>query len=118
MPLFTPIWTPLGSGHRWKISFRNLLTEIALNSTDTTLACGQARYILDHLPERIDADLKKRTYIEKIFDAIESYSDNSEIRYVGGCVRKIINNENVDDIDLAPLSSYLLQLAPLNKIPK
>ena len=46
-------------------------------------------------------DLKKRTYIEKIFEAIESYSDNGEIRYVGGCVRKIINNENVDDIDLA-----------------
>ena len=46
-------------------------------------------------------NLKKRTYIEKIFEAIESYSDNGEIRYVGGCVRKIINNENVDDIDLA-----------------
>ena len=45
-------------------------------------------------------DLKKEL-IEKIFDAIESYSDNGEIRYVGGCVRKIINNENVDDIDLA-----------------
>ena len=46
-------------------------------------------------------NLKKRTDVEKIFEAIELYSDNGEIRYVGGCVRKIINNENVDDIDLA-----------------
>ena len=28
-------------------------------------------------------------------------TENSEIRYVGGCVRKIINKEEVDDIDLA-----------------
>ena len=46
-------------------------------------------------------DIKKNTAVEKIFTAIHSYSDNSEIRYVGGCVRKIINKEKVDDIDLA-----------------
>ena len=45
--------------------------------------------------------LRRDTNIEKIFDAIESYSEEAEIRYVGGCVRKIINNEKVDDIDLA-----------------
>ena len=45
--------------------------------------------------------LRKETNVEKIFNAIESYSDQAEIRYVGGCVRKIINNEKVDDIDLA-----------------
>ena len=39
--------------------------------------------------------------IDKIFKCISEYSDISEIRYVGGCVRKIINNEIVDDIDLA-----------------
>ncbi len=37
----------------------------------------------------------------KIFQAINSYSSLSEIRYVGGCVRKILNKEEVDDIDLA-----------------
>ena len=37
----------------------------------------------------------------KIFQAINSYSSLSEIRYVGGCVRKILNEEEVDDIDLA-----------------
>ncbi len=45
--------------------------------------------------------LRKDTNVEKIFNAIESYSNEAEIRYVGGCVRKIINNEKVDDIDLA-----------------
>ena len=45
--------------------------------------------------------IKKETEIEKIFNAISSFSENSEIRYVGGCVRKIINKEKVDDIDLA-----------------
>ena len=45
--------------------------------------------------------IKKKTGVEKIFRAVEEFSDISEIRYVGGCVRKIINNELVDDIDLA-----------------
>ena len=36
-----------------------------------------------------------------LFKAVESYSDESEIRYVGGCVRKILKNEKVNDIDLA-----------------
>jgi tRNA nucleotidyltransferase/poly(A) polymerase len=46
-------------------------------------------------------DIKKKTEVEKIFNALDSFSKNSEIRYVGGCVRKIINKEEVDDIDLA-----------------
>ena len=45
-------------------------------------------------------DIKKKG-VEKIFNALNSFSTNSEIRYVGGCVRKIINKEEVDDIDLA-----------------
>ena len=36
-----------------------------------------------------------------LFGAIENYSEKSEIRYVGGCVRKILNNEKIDDIDFA-----------------
>ena len=46
-------------------------------------------------------NIKKKIEIEKIFNAISSFSKNSEIRYIGGCVRKIINKEIVDDIDLA-----------------
>ena len=45
--------------------------------------------------------IKREIEIEKIFNAINSFSTDSEIRYVGGCVRKIINKEKVDDIDLA-----------------
>ena len=46
-------------------------------------------------------NIKKETSVEEIFSAINSFSSNSEIRFVGGCVRKIINKEKVDDIDLA-----------------
>ncbi len=45
--------------------------------------------------------LKKKTNIEKIFNLIESYSKEAQVRYVGGCVRKILNQEIIDDIDLA-----------------
>ena len=43
----------------------------------------------------------KTTEISKLFDSISNFNDTSEIRYVGGCVRKILNQEEVDDIDLA-----------------
>ena len=46
-------------------------------------------------------NIRKTTEIDKIFNAISSFSKNSEIRYVGGCIRQIINKEKVNDIDLA-----------------
>ncbi len=55
---------------------------------------------LDYINQSIQ-DLTKKTTALKIFQAINSYSSEGEIRYVGGCVRKIINKEKVDDIDLA-----------------
>ena len=55
---------------------------------------------LDYVSQNIK-DITKNTPANKIFDAINSFSSDSEIRYVGGCVRKIINKEKVDDIDLA-----------------
>ena len=55
---------------------------------------------LDYLIKDIK-DLTKNTPVIKIFDAIENYSLESEIRYVGGCIRKLINKEKVDDIDLS-----------------
>ena len=45
--------------------------------------------------------LKEKTKIDKIFKSITDSSENSEVRYVGGCIRKILNKEEVDDIDLA-----------------
>jgi len=55
---------------------------------------------LDYISREIK-NLTSKTPSHRIFEAINSYSAESEIRYVGGCIRKIINNETVDDIDLA-----------------
>ena len=55
---------------------------------------------LDYISQNIK-DITQQTPASKIFDAINTYSEISEIRYVGGCIRKIIRKENVDDIDLA-----------------
>ena len=46
-------------------------------------------------------EITKQTKVSELFKAISNYNDISEIRYVGGCVRKILNNEKFDDIDLA-----------------
>ena len=46
-------------------------------------------------------NLSKQTPAKKIFEALNTYSDISEVRYVGGCIRKVIKKETVDDIDLA-----------------
>ena len=55
---------------------------------------------LEKISEKIK-DLSNTPQLKKIFDSINSYSEISEIRFVGGCIRKILNNEKVDDIDLA-----------------
>ena len=55
---------------------------------------------LDYISQSIK-DLTNNTPALKIFEAINLNSSKSEIRYVGGCIRKIINKEKVDDIDLA-----------------
>ena len=46
-------------------------------------------------------DLKNNKGVNKIFGVINNHNETSEIRYVGGCVRKILNDEKTDDIDLA-----------------
>ncbi len=55
---------------------------------------------LDFISQRIK-DLSKNTPANKIFNAINNYSKESEVRYVGGCIRKILNKEKVDDVDMA-----------------
>ena len=55
---------------------------------------------LDYIAKNF-RNLSKTTPTKKIFDSVNKFNLNSEIRYVGGCVRKIIQNEKVDDIDLA-----------------
>ncbi len=68
---------------------KNLIKQIFLNSKNLNL-------IKDNIK-----NLSKKTPASKIFKIFNSYSSQSEIRFVGGCLRKIINNEEVDDIDLA-----------------
>ena len=46
-------------------------------------------------------NLKNEKSTSILFSAIEDYSEISEIRYVGGCIRKILNDEIIDDIDFA-----------------
>ncbi len=55
---------------------------------------------LDYISRGI-RDLSKETSAIKIFKIINNFSSHSEVRYVGGCIRKIIKKEKVDDIDLA-----------------
>ena len=55
---------------------------------------------LDLVSKKI-RDISKKTPVSQIFNIINSYSSTSELRYVGGCIRKVINKENFDDIDLA-----------------
>ena len=55
---------------------------------------------LDYISQNL-IDLTNQTSANKIFEALNTYSHNSEVRYVGGCVRKIIKKQIVDDIDLA-----------------
>ena len=46
-------------------------------------------------------NLKKKFEIKKIFNIFSNDLNNCQIRFIGGCVRKALSNENVDDIDLA-----------------
>tara|TARA_Y100000590_G_scaffold375991_1_gene441252 strand:+ start:39 stop:1313 length:1275 start_codon:yes stop_codon:yes gene_type:complete len=55
---------------------------------------------LNHKHSYFD-NLKNEKFTSKLFSAITDYSKTSEIRYVGGCIRKILNNEIIDDIDFA-----------------
>ena len=55
---------------------------------------------LDYISQNL-INLTNQTPVKRIFEALNNYSESSEVRYVGGCVRKIIKKEIVDDIDLA-----------------
>ena len=55
---------------------------------------------LDYINQNLK-EITKLTPVNKIFEAINTYSEISEVRYVGGCIRKVLKKETVDDIDLA-----------------
>ena len=68
---------------------KSILDKIFLRSNNLDYICLNIKKLTSNTPAN------------KIFDAINSYDSKSEIRYVGGCIRKIINKETVDDIDLS-----------------
>ena len=68
---------------------KNFLDKIFLRSNNLNYISIKIKKLTNNSPAK------------KIFEAINHYSKESEIRYVGGCIRKIINREKVDDIDLA-----------------
>ena len=55
---------------------------------------------LDYISQNIKK-ITQETSAYKVFEAINNFNKTSEVRYVGGCIRKIIKKEEVDDIDLA-----------------
>ena len=55
---------------------------------------------LDYISQNIKK-ITQQTSAYKVFEAINNFNETSEVRYVGGCIRKIIKKEEVDDIDLA-----------------
>ena len=55
---------------------------------------------LDYISQSLK-NITDQTPVNKIFKSINAYSEDSEVRYVGGCIRKLIKKETVDDIDLA-----------------
>ena len=68
---------------------KNILTKILSSKSD--LSSKEISFL----------EITKTTRVSDLFKVISNYNVLSEIRYVGGCVRKIINNEKFDDIDLA-----------------
>ena len=68
---------------------KNILTKIFSSKND--LSSKEVSFL----------EITKTTKVSDLFKVISNYNDLSEIRYIGGCVRKILNNEKFDDIDLA-----------------
>ena len=55
-------------------------------------------------PNRLQ-NLKNDPKLKKIFNSINDHSTESEILFVGGCVRQNILGEKIEDIDLATSSA-------------
>jgi tRNA nucleotidyltransferase/poly(A) polymerase len=58
-----------------------------------------------HKIKKIFFPFYKSKDIQKLFDILEkNKSKNSRVAmFVGGCVRKFLTNENIDDIDIASI---------------
>ncbi len=50
----------------------------------------------DHFRKLVSSD-----DIKELFKSFNTFSKDAEIRFVGGCIRKLIQDEEIDDIDLS-----------------
>ena len=46
-------------------------------------------------------DLKNLVATKSIFSVLENQDQSNKLKFVGGCVRKLLNKEKVNDIDIA-----------------
>ena len=46
-------------------------------------------------------DLKNLEEVKSIFSALENQNKDNKLKFVGGCVRKLLNKEMINDIDIA-----------------
>ena len=56
--------------------------------------------------------------IQELFRSFNDYSNKAELRFVGGCLRKLISDEKVDDIDLSTNLNpqNVIEILKINKI--
>jgi len=56
--------------------------------------------------------------IQELFRSFNVYSNKAELRFVGGCLRKLISDEKVDDIDLSTnvIPQNVIEILKKNKI--
>ena len=56
--------------------------------------------------------------IQELFRSFNVYSNKAELRFVGGCIRKLISDEKVDDIDLSTnvIPQNVIEILKKNKI--
>tara|TARA_B100001540_G_C15775951_1_gene628654 strand:+ start:33 stop:1316 length:1284 start_codon:yes stop_codon:yes gene_type:complete len=56
--------------------------------------------------------------MQQLFKLFSSYSEKAELRFVGGCLRKLISHERVDDIDLSTnlIPNIVVEILKKNKI--
>ena len=49
---------------------------------------------LDYISQNI-TKITQETSAHKVFEAINNFNESSEVRYVGGCIRKIIKKKKL-----------------------
>tara|TARA_B100001029_G_C15048363_1_gene448827 strand:- start:858 stop:2141 length:1284 start_codon:yes stop_codon:yes gene_type:complete len=73
----------------------------------------------DSLKDKVNfKELILNKEIQELFRSFNVYSNKAELRFVGGCLRKLISDEKVDDIDLSTnvIPQNVIEILKKNKI--